>query len=97
LRTEEKKREALRIKEAKITPPITPSEPIPALTTPVIETPVELVLEAQADIRAEVTPLPNQVDESLVNPEEIAQAEQDIPQPSIEVRHRIVKLQTSKG
>ena len=79
LRTEEKKREALRSKEGKNSHPPTP---IDAAATPV-EAP--MVVDT-VESNAESTPAPatDQVGEV---PENAAEApQQDVPQPSIEVR-----------
>jgi hypothetical protein len=86
LRTEEKKREALRMKEEKNTPPDTPvlPEPTPVEQTQVIEeTPTEQPVSTE--VKTEGTPSAEQADEALPNVELVTQAEQDIPQPSIEV------------
>jgi hypothetical protein len=86
LRTEEKKREALRLKEEKNTPPDTPvlPEPTPVEQTPVVEeTPIEQPITA--DVKPEVEPSVEPADETLHNAGQITQAEQDIPQQSIEV------------
>lgn len=83
LRTEEKKREA-RLKEAKKhTPPATPSEPI---TSPKQD---ELKAEAAVtDISVPAAPAveDSEAPQSITKDTEIQQqADQDIPQPSIEV------------
>jgi hypothetical protein len=86
LRTEEKKREALRLKEEKNTPPDTPvlPEPTPVEQAPVIEeTPIEQPVSAE--VKTEAEPSTGPVDETLPNAEQVTQAEQDIPQQSIEV------------
>lgn len=88
MRTEEKKREALRLKEEKNTPPDTPilPEPTPVEQTPVIEeTPTEQPISTE--VPTEGAPSAEQVDEALPTVEQVTQAEQDIPQPSIEVCH----------
>jgi hypothetical protein len=94
LRTEEKKREALRQKEIKDTPPATPLE--------VEATPLEPAAPIESTTVAEVTteasndtPIPAQSSENerahdepavpIGNGEQLDQAEEDIPQPSIEV------------
>ncbi|KUJ19071.1 uncharacterized protein LY89DRAFT_716682 [Mollisia scopiformis] len=91
LRTEEKKREALRLKEEKNTPPDTPItvEPTPAGPVAPVEEPapanditnIAEEKDEKVDIVTEPSdpPLPTTLD-----PEQAAQAEQDIPQPSIE-------------
>lgn len=88
LRTEEKKREALRLKEQKNSPPITP----PALDETVA--PVEQVVATQTqdvesveDVKTEETPVA-QLDETPATTEDSEQSagdQQDVPQPSIEV------------
>ena len=88
LRTEEKKREALRLKEAKDTPPATPVEPEPvAAPTPVSPVP-PVATDAITEVKPEPSPSAEIAEAALSNPEENAQlqeAQQDIPQPSIEV------------
>lgn len=82
LRTEEKKREALRSKEAKNSPPPTPLE--------AVETPVETPTPVDA---TEPKPEPSSIaaQDNVENPPETATEtphdaeQQDIPQPSIEV------------
>jgi len=89
LRTEEKKREALRLKEAKNTPPATPA-PIPTPVDPVPVTPPKSeISEPKAEEQAvveEPTPAvePESVSENPAGGESI-DAEQDILQQSIEV------------
>lgn len=87
LRTEEKKREALRQKEVKNTPPATPLEPEPTPVEPVAA-PEPIVEEIQAPTAQIVDETP-QVDGTLtdqVDGETTDKAQQDIPQASIEVR-----------
>jgi hypothetical protein len=92
LRTEEKKREALRLKEAKDTPPATPIEPTPAPAA--VPTPVSPIAPVPNDfltgeIKTELSPSTNTAEVLPVNPkdvEKLQEAQQDIPQPSIEVR-----------
>jgi hypothetical protein len=82
LRTEEKKREALRSKEVKDSPPPTPLD---AVATPVeVPTPVDSVEHKAGPSPG---PAPDQAEETPGNDIETPHnAEQDIPQPSIEVR-----------
>ncbi|CAG8958150.1 hypothetical protein HYFRA_00000499 [Hymenoscyphus fraxineus] len=85
LRTEEKKREVLRQKEVKDTPPATPlePEPIPIETVAVTES----IVDESKVLEPENTEAEPQVDGPLVNPvneERTDQAQQDIPQASIE-------------
>ena len=89
LRTEEKKREALRLKEQKNSPPITPpaSEDTAAPIEPIIEQPSKDV-ELTEDVKTEETPAA-QLDETpakFENSEQTTGDQQDVPQPSIEVR-----------
>ncbi|KAG0647642.1 hypothetical protein D0Z07_6880 [Hyphodiscus hymeniophilus] len=90
LRTEEKKREALRLKEAKDTPPATPieSEAIQAAAPPHFSLKPPATIDAPvADVKSEPSPSADPVESGLANPEELArlqEAQQDIPQPSIE-------------
>jgi hypothetical protein len=92
LRTAEKKLEALRLKEEKNTPPDTPVLPEP---TPVEQTPVteETHIEPRvtAEVEAEEEASAERIVEALHNTEQIIQAEQDIPQQSIEVGHGFLK------
>ena len=91
LRTEEKKRESLRLKEAKNTPPVTPIEPTTRieLPTPAPEAATtEPTSKDQIDEKAEGHPylVPNgQPSVTAEDREQVQQAEQDVPQPSIEV------------
>ncbi|KAH6669049.1 hypothetical protein B0J14DRAFT_547380 [Halenospora varia] len=90
LRTEEKKREALRIKEAKISPPATPLEPepkpveVPAPSeTPVVEAVQETPVP---EVKNEETPaveIPQEIPADHAEAEN-TEAQQDIPQQSIE-------------
>jgi len=92
LRTEEKKREALRLKEEKNTPPDTPvlPEPTPVEQTPAIEeTPIETPI--LAELKTEAEPSAEQSDKTVSSVEYVTQAEQDIPQQSIEVSHTHLK------
>ncbi len=93
LRTEEKKREALRVKEAK---EATPATSVDAASTPVDilapadAEPKDHTQETTAEVNAETPTVEEQIDESPPNPadaEQTTQAQQDIPQPSIEVSH----------
>lgn len=90
MRTEEKKREALRLKEVKNSPPITPVEqvavPIEDAAPAALNN--EPTSEGQDDNNKEETPSAAQINDASANPENVEepyQAEQDIPQPSIEV------------
>lgn len=87
LRTEEKKREALRLKEVKISPPPTPLD---ATATPVeapAVTEANAVVDKVADaVETDAETTPAVVEETPVNGTETSDnAEQDVPQPSIEV------------
>lgn len=98
LRTEEKKREALRLKDLKDTPPdtpVTPATPIDALTAPTL--PLESATTNAPEAKDE-EPQPASGELSVVGDQDgqvsttgaIAaelptEAQQDIPQPSIEV------------
>ena len=89
LRTEEKKREALRLKEQKNSPPITPpaSEDTAAPIEPITEQRSKNV-ELTEDVKTEDTPAA-QLDETPAKFEDSEQPtgdQQDVPQPSIEVR-----------
>jgi hypothetical protein len=99
LRTEEKKREALRLKDLKNTPPDTPATPA---------TPVDAIAPATLMLESALAIAPNAKDETaqlpsvepsaagdrggqvpateLVPAELPTEAQQDIPQPSIEVQ-----------
>lgn len=93
LRTEEKKREALRLKEEKHTPPDTPVLPEPTPiehTTFVEETSVEQPISTE--VKTEVEPSAELFDEALPNAEQATQAEQDIPQQSIEVSRTFPRI-----
>jgi hypothetical protein len=89
LRTEEKKREAVRLKEAKDTPPATPVEQSePTLATG--RTPLSPVVNdvAAREVKFEPSSAADITEEAPANPEEatlLQDAQQDIPQPSIEV------------
>lgn len=98
LRTEEKKREALRVKDQKDTPPATPLE----VETPVIPTPAleensapELKAETSVEPTAEVPNVEAPIEHAGVDAnagENLpTEAEKDIPHQSIEVR-RIANL-----
>jgi len=85
LRTEEKKREAIRLKELKNSPPATPVDNVP--------TPIEAPTTTEATPAAAQTEEPlSAVDQAVEipaqpeNTEQFLEAQQDIPQPSIEVR-----------
>jgi hypothetical protein len=102
LRTEEKKREAAKLKEAKETPPQTPIEATPIGVHPVPdypETPVEASVDTpQAQVQS-VYPK-EAVDQSEEVPENNDAVEQsnipehqDIPQQSIEVRKNSMRSQ----
>jgi hypothetical protein len=88
LRTEEKKREALRLKDGKNTPPDTPTlpEPTPVEQTQVVE---EVATEqpTSTEYKPGAAPSARKVDEVFPNVKQVTQAEQDIPQQSIEVSH----------
>jgi len=86
LRTAEKKLEALRLKDEKNTPPDTPvlPEPTPVEQTPNVEE-TQTEPPATTEVKAEEEPSAEAVDETLHNAVQITQAEQDIPQQSIEV------------
>jgi hypothetical protein len=87
LRTEEKKREALRLKEEKNSPPDTPVpiEPTQVEQLRVIEEiPINQPISTEG--KTEVEP----ADEALPNSEKVSRAEQDIPQQSIEVSYPLV-------
>ena len=92
LRTEEKKREALRLKEAKETPPDTPadSEPTPAAAyTPVASATPTMKDISAGEVRSEQSSRVDRLELLPPNGEDVAppqKAQQDIPQPSIEVR-----------
>jgi hypothetical protein len=82
LRTEEKKREAQKVRDLKNTPPITPVQEIP-VDAPVPE--VAIIPEPQEASSTE--PLDSEVPvvtESAAG-NQILEEQQDIPQPSIEV------------
>lgn len=91
LRTEEKKREVSRAKEAKNTPPDTPRDEEPAAEgehsselPPLAEGSADIPSNGSADAEAVCDNVP----EHPANPAEVEAAqevEQDIPQPSIEV------------
>jgi hypothetical protein len=100
LRTEEKKREALRLKDLKNTPPdtpVTPATPIDALTAPTL--PLEFVPTPALEAKDEAPQTPQvelsvagdqdgQVPATEAIPIELpTEAQQDVPQPSIEVRN----------
>ena len=98
LRTEEKKREALRSKEAKdTTPPDTPIEPEPtptAVPTPLSPTAPATNKVTQGDIKCEPPPSVDVAEVAPVKPEGVEllqEAQQDIPQPSIEVRYSLTQ------
>ncbi len=95
LRTEEKKREALRLKEEKNSPPvIEPPTPVetPASVSVSVEEPAAPASndsEATEEFKAEVPPVA-QLDDATQKPdaadlEQPAEDQQDVPQPSIEV------------
>ncbi|TVY39289.1 hypothetical protein LSUB1_G004733 [Lachnellula subtilissima] len=84
LRTEEKKREAARLKEAKASPPATPLVvETPALVDP---TPAEIIKDAPpAEIQAEEATPAEQIEQAPAKPaDEVPAAQQDIPHQSIE-------------
>ena len=85
-RTEEKKREAARLKEAKASPPATPLVvETPTLVDP---TPAEIIKDAPpAEVQdKEATPA-EQIEQAPAKPaDEDPAAQQDIPHQSIEVR-----------
>jgi hypothetical protein len=91
LRTEEKKREALRLKETKNSAPATPLEvtatPVEA-STPAEATEPNVAGAAETKSEPSSAPTGDQVEEPPANvgaTEQAQQAEADIPQPSIEV------------
>lgn len=77
------------MKEAKDTPPATPAEPEPAAApTPLSPTAPVANDAATLEVKLEPSPSADIAEAAPPNPEEIAQlqeAQQDIPQPSIEV------------
>lgn len=92
MRTEEKKREAQKSKEAKDTPPATPIEPVAAPILPAVEpaaahapeyetTTVETILTANGQDE-EYSDVQASGNEQLS-----VEDQQDIPQPSVEVGH----------
>ena len=99
LRTEEKKREALRLKDLKDTPPDTPATPITpveAVAVPALPSSSALAIAPKAEDEA---PQPASLESSTgggqdwlvsatnpVSAEIPSESQQDIPQPSIEVR-----------
>lgn len=94
LRTEEKKREALRLKEEKNSPPVV--EPSSLVETPAaVSAPAEEPVaqpsndaEATEELKTEETPAAP-LDDATPKPEDseqLAEDQQDVPQPSIEVR-----------
>jgi hypothetical protein len=87
LRTEEKKREAARLKEAKATPPETPL--VVETPAPVNHTLSELSKDAPpVEVKAEEPTTADQIEEAAANLADVDQAsQQDIPQQSIEVRY----------
>ena len=91
LRTEEKKREALRSKEAKVSPPATPAEVAPTpIEAPAPPEPVAGPNSADVpEVQHEDSAVLDKIGDAPANLEAEEQAEQDIPQPSIEVRHQI--------
>lgn len=99
LRTEEKKREALRLKEAKLsTPPTTaPAVPAPVIDDAVAPTAAGAVTQSKSEEvnREEQTSVVDQEQTPVEEPAkdhvaaaatESTEADQDVPQPSIEVR-----------
>lgn len=86
LRTEEKKREAARLKEAKASPPATPF--VVETPAPVEPTTAEISKDAPpAEVKAEEATSAEQIEQTSAKPaDEDSAAQQDIPQQSIEVR-----------
>ena len=90
LRTEEKKREALRSKEAKVSPPATSADVAPTpIEAPAPPEPVAGPNGADLpEVQHEDSAVLDKVGDIPADLEAEEQAEQDIPQPSIEVRHQ---------
>lgn len=94
LRTEERKREALRLKETKATPPATPIEVKPAVVEAPVpdETPVEAPVSDEPtanEVKTEDVPETEKTEDAPSNQldtEPLTEAQKDIPQQSIEVR-----------
>jgi hypothetical protein len=75
------------LKEAKDTPPATPMEPGPA-TAPTPSPTAPIANDAVSEVKPEPSPAADVAEAAPPHPEEVAQlqeAQQDIPQPSIEV------------
>jgi hypothetical protein len=89
LRTEEKKREALRLKEAKNSPPIASVDSVPTpIEVPTPAPTAEQDADVQVDVKTAPSPAGDQTEGASAIPDESTeplQAEEDIPQPSIEV------------
>lgn len=98
LRTEEKKREALRLKEAKNTPPDTPRDVEPPVTAVIPEeTPTAEEVVPMPELNTESAPVVEPVEETPapanpVDVEQAQEAQQDIPQPSIEVWQALPRI-----
>lgn len=82
LRTEEKKREALRLKDEKITPPQTPAEvvPTPVEIVEVVKAPSEEVQVAAVEVEANPAQDGEATEVPVAN-----EVSEDVPQQSIEV------------
>jgi hypothetical protein len=96
LRTEEKKREALRLKDLKNSPaatpitPVTPVEPaIPATSSELVSSSAPEVKDEALEVVTNEQETTSQADDKLgaIAEENLSpEAQKDIPQPSIEVR-----------
>lgn len=89
LRTEEKKREAVRVKEEKKSPAAVTPAPLVEIPTPVAEAVAQPSKEAEAaeEIATEETPA-GPLEPEATRPEgseALTETQQDVPQPSIEV------------
>ena len=84
LRTEEKKREAIRLKEIKETTPAPPVEAVPVPEAPVPElaqeTPAEAAIQGQSPAADEQS-----ASEIVQDAEDNTEAQKDVPHQSIEV------------
>ncbi len=96
LRTEEKKREALRLKDEKNSPPDTPVQVVaaPEFPTNNEETAAleETMIVSEAKLE-DFAPLSEQIEVESAEAvdAETAQSQQDIPQPSIEVMRHVLQ------
>jgi hypothetical protein len=109
LRTEEKKREALRLKEEKNTPPdtpliieatpVAPAEPVaPSEETPIASNDAKDVADGKDDVsQVPVTEEGPDATSSVLHSDiqQTEQAQQDIPQPSIEVSSQKKSMRAS--